>query len=362
MNERNVLENIKYGFFKGDFSEYYYADHLSEMNMVKVKGKFRLAACFLVSIVFLTSCATTPPMEDVVTPVAGETIVFGRVDVFENGVKQEWKMKWTGVQAFYLMILPSDTSQALTYKVKPDGTFNWSLKPGKYMLLAYRFQKGSQRLIGHIASEFDVPDGVEGLYIGDVQVNIKKGRYLTTFVDNYDTAVAQYKSKFAMRAVMPVKGIMKEKQKLGSYALVGYQCHERWGIKCTDRYSGVTPVSPEIANQGFPQTDSLSPLFKWQPSSKQRITYDFVVYEAASYSVSGMDRQYLEGRLVAYKENIKDPFLKLKEPLSPKTKYYWSVRMRDGDKVSRWSSFSYKSFLIFAITSGYGKSFVFSTP
>lgn len=42
MNARNVLENIKYGFFKGDFSEYYYTDHLREMNMVKVKGKFRL--------------------------------------------------------------------------------------------------------------------------------------------------------------------------------------------------------------------------------------------------------------------------------------------------------------------------------
>ncbi|MEJ2141211.1 MAG: hypothetical protein P8Y24_02445 [Gammaproteobacteria bacterium] len=330
--------------------------------MIKQLKAVHVFTWLLFGIVFLTSCAMAPPMKDVEAPIAGETIVFGQVDVFENGVKQDWKMKWTGARTFYLMILPPGTTEAITYKVMEDGSFYWSLKPGEYQLLAYRFQKGNQWLTGRIGATFSVPANVDGLYVGDFRMNIQRGRYFTSIANNFKSALINYQNKFPTQTSAPQASLMKGRKKLGQYNLVGHPCHKMWGITCTKRYRGVEPISPEIANHGFPQTESLSPVFKWKPSSSSDITYDFVIYEAASYSVSGMDKQYVEGRLVDYWENVKQPYLTLLSPLKPATRYFWSVRTRKGQTVSGWSSFSFMGFYVFAMTSGVGKPFAFSTP
>jgi hypothetical protein len=48
-------------------------------------------------------------------------------------------------------------------------------------------------------------------------------------------------------------------------------------------------------------------------------------------------------KLIYYKESISNTFFKLETKLEPKTRYLWSVRLRQADgKVSHWSTYNKK--------------------
>ena len=127
---------------------------------------FRKFIIIFLSIVILSACEA-PYMErkDIEQPIAGQTIVFGHVDVVIDGKVQEWGYGWAGVTSCCLLLLPPERTQAITYKLDEDGIFYLSLDPGEYQLLGFRFQKGSESRVGRIGASFTVPQASEAVYI-----------------------------------------------------------------------------------------------------------------------------------------------------------------------------------------------------
>ena len=323
----------------------------------------RLKDLVLVAITLtMFGCAAPPHIKDIETPITGQTVVLGSVEVVEDGKPKEWNMTWTGMQKLRLLILPPGKSQAVVYNLAKDGSFSWGLSPGEYMIAGYELSKGSQFQTGRIWARFNVPQGVESLYIGDLNLSINKGLYRFEIKDDYDTAVENYKTKFPNAPDVPLKGLLEPERKLGSSEHARYICAEEWGIECTDKFSGVTPVHPDKTLGNFGEVHSLTPRFEWKPSSNKDVTYDLLIYEAASYSRSGIDIQYMLGRVAVYKEGLKTSTWQLDTPLKPNQQYFWSVRLRQDGVVSNWSKYSYFGFYVFAWSSGYGKWFNFSTP
>jgi hypothetical protein len=310
----------------------------------------------------IAGCETAGTVKDVEQPVTGQSIVFGHVDVVIDGEIQEWGYGWSGVVSCCLMILPPDSNQAITYKIDEDGIFYWSLEPGEYQLLGFRFQKGTSSQVGIVGGRFTVPEDTDAMYIGNITINMMKGRYITVVEDNSKELVASYKSKFPDHTDHITTALLQLPDKLGNFSSVTNECSERWGVDCTGKYRGITPLTPSVATNKFIQTDSLTPVFSWQAAENKDVSYDLVIYDVANYSFSGIDERQMKGRMIAYEENISEPGFKLKTPLKENTKYYWSVRLRDGDVVSRWSTYSHFGFYVFYATSGYGQWFGFSTP
>lgn len=54
----------------------------------------------------LFGCAATHQIKDIDAPLEGKALVFGSVEVLEDGKPKTWGMKWTGVGTFNLLILP----------------------------------------------------------------------------------------------------------------------------------------------------------------------------------------------------------------------------------------------------------------
>ena len=108
--------------------------------------------------------------------------------------------------------------------------------------------------------------------------------------------------------------------------------------------------------------DSLRPTFKWQPSSRSYVSYDLVIYQAVKFQVESGKSYYHAGSVVDYQQGLTHPEYRPETPLKPDNKYFWNVRLRRGDIVSNWSSFSYFHFYLVAYTWGTEPWFGFSTP
>ena len=148
----------------------------------------------------------------------------------------------------------------------------------------------------------------------------------------------------------------------GNYSGMLPACHARFAIECSDRFRGVPPIAPEVKTSGFPTVRTLQPEFAWKGSADAGIHYDVILYEAATYTINKVTDFYARGRLAAYAEDIAATSWRPDKPLKPGTRYFWSVRSRDGDVVSDWSTQSYFSFALVVFSSGYGQWFQFQTP
>jgi len=85
--------------------------------------------------------------------------------------------------------------------------------------------------------------------------------------------------------------------------------------------------------------DSLQPEFKWQAAQGKDNTYDFAIWEQEKRdSTDAYNTQRTWGTLYYYVENLKENYHKIKNPLKPNEKYFWSVRVRRGDSVGNWST------------------------
>lgn len=321
-------------------------------------------------LLFLFSCATQiEQREELEKPTLGESVIFGHVDVFVDGEAQEWGFSWSGDRTCCLLILPPDSNHAMTYQINDDGMFYLSLNPGEYQLLGFRFQKGSEWTVGRIGGTFTVPDESEAMYIGNITIKMVKGRYITIVQDDTADPINKYKTKFPQRSGQIKTSLLELPDRIGKFERIIHECNSLWGVDCGDNFSGVTPLTPEVTKQHlmagkqpFPEIDSLTPTFSWKPAGKPGINYDLIIYEVATYSFGGGVEQTMKGRMVLYEENLSSASYQLKTPLKEKTRYYWSVRFRDQNTISRWSTFSHFGFYVFYMTSGYGQWFAFSTP
>lgn len=329
------------------------------------RGPGTPAGCFavLLAAIWLCGCETPPTMKDVETTDAASSIVFGSVEVYVDGEQQKWGAKFTGHKYFYLTILPPDTSEAITYRLAKDGVFYWALPPGEYLLLGYHWQDLQAQRTGRIGATFSVPENGADAYLGSITFRGNEILVVPEFQDRFDEIKVKYAAKFPDRQREIVRQLFEPPQPVGTFSSYRGRCHADWGIECTDRFSGVTPISPEVARSGFPKTSSLQPELRWTPSSNPDVSYDLILYDAASYAMGGaMIPMYMKGRVVAYAEDLQAPYWQPPIPLAPDTRYIWSVRLREGETVSGWSTQGHFTFLIVAMSSAHGQWFQFMTP
>jgi hypothetical protein len=87
--------------------------------------------------------------------------------------------------------------------------------------------------------------------------------------------------------------------------------------------------------------------------------------EAVRYGDPGQKR-WVEGQIVHYAPGLTTPEFSPPEPLDPGRRYFWSVRVRDGARVSSWSTMDYKQFGFFIVAavwrSGSGNPFRVQAP
>lgn len=320
---------------------------------------FRIA---LFALLLVWGCAAPPTIKDVEEATADSTIVFGSIEVYEDGEQQEWGSRFFGYDHFYLTILPSNSNEAITYKLDKEGKFFWALPTDDYTLLGYIWDSDTGRRTGHIGADFSSPEPGADAYIGSIVLRGNMAYLIPAFEDKFESVVAHYDAKFPSRRGTAAKQLMQEPESIGNFKSFRGPCDENWQIGCTKRFHGVTPISPDVTQSGFPVANDLMPEFRWKGCPKSAVSYDLVLYEAASYAVAGATvPSYMRGRIVAYAEDLQEPHWKPDKPLKPDTRYIWSVRLREGETVSGWSTQSHSTFLLVYASWGHGQWFQFRT-
>jgi len=325
-----------------------------------MRNLYRIAVSALLLV--MLGCAVPPTMKDVEQIATDTRVVFGSVDVYVNDDKEKWGIKFTGSNYFYLTILPPDSNEAITYRLGKEGVFYWTLPPGEYTLLGYFWQNLQTERSGHIGTSFRVPDAGPDVYVGSIEFHGNVALLVPRIEDRFDQIAALYDKKFPGRQGSTVKQLFEPPKALGSFSAYRGNCHDDWNIECDKRFRGVTPVSPEVGQSGFPVSNTLMPEFRWKGCKRGDVSYDLVLYEAAAYAVGGATiPSYMRGRVAAYVEDLKQPRWQPETPLKPDTRYFWSVRLREGDTVSGWSTQSHSTFLLVYMSWGHGQWFQFKT-
>jgi len=316
----------------------------------------------LLAALLLWGCAASPTIKDVEQVAADSSIVFGSIEVYEDGKQQEWGSRFFGYDHFYLIILPSGTNEAITYKLDKEGKFFWTLPTGEYLLLGYIWDTDIGQRTGRIGTTFQSPDAGTSTYIGSIVFRGNIVFLIPGFEDKFDEIAALHDERFPDRSAADVKQLMEVPKPIGNFQGFRGSCNEDWEISCTERFDGVTPISPDVTTSGFPVVNNLTPEFRWEGSPKSEVSYDLVLYEAASYAIGGaLMPSYTRGRVVAYVEDLSEPRWQPETPLKPDTRYIWSVRLREAQTVSEWSTQSHSTFLLVYASFGHGQWFQFKT-
>lgn len=112
-------------------------------------------------------------------------------------------------------------------------------------------------------------------------------------------------------------------------------------VGCTT-YHGLKPITPMFSDK----TTDLRPAFKWYPSEKSNVKYDFIVYERVLKRTGGLNYVPVGGETVYYRENIDKPEHMIETDLKPGKAYLWSVRVREGDNVGPWSLYDFSAYYV----------------
>ena len=296
---------------------------------------------------------------------AAERIVFGRLELLLDGKNTKiGTISTFSLHGIAALVLPEGADTALVLSFDEQGWFAWKLKPGSYSLLGLVSQAGNNIRVMPVNARFIAEDGDSLVYIGHIRAESNGARYSVGITDS---DVADEVHKRYGDATTPAKRLLQRADKLGTYAKVRSVCDKAWGLPCTRELMGVTPIHPKVARgihrTTFGRADSVSPTLKWQAAETPGVSYDVAVWEAAAYRLpSKLSADYTLGQLALYEENLVAAELTLTKPLKPKTRYFWSVRARQGDVVSSWSRAGHSTFLVVAWTWGSGEWFAFDTP
>jgi hypothetical protein len=166
----------------------------------------------VILILFLTGCVTNPiDLSKAKTVPQEEAVVFGRVNIIYKNEPKVWgKLSSPGV--FYILVLPSGSSEAFSHMLREDGSFYWHLSPGSYAISGFQWTGGSGggTKSGRIFAEFVVPQKKSVTYIGKL-ILIFDGSYRsnTQVEDDYEQAIQGFKKKFPEIKDEPVKNLMK---------------------------------------------------------------------------------------------------------------------------------------------------------
>jgi hypothetical protein len=283
----------------------------------------------------------------------------------EDGVLKKWGKVF--YKKPFLVLLSPTSDVASTYDIKDDGKFFWALSPGDYTILGFSNRANPNSQLP-IKANFTVPADKKCMYIGDFLL-VTQGPRLIYGVENHSQiAISDFKARFPHIEEIPAVDIMKKETHLGSYESIQGICRPKWAMDCENNHSGkffygVIPINPEASVKKFNEkANSLTPSFEWQPSPQKKLTYDLILFEAIAYYYDGSKKLYIPGKLILLKEDIKEPNYKLETELKPGTNYYWSVRLREVNEVSTWSSFGFFYFYVIGFAGASGQWFTFSTP
>jgi len=131
------------------------------------------------------------------------------------------------------------------------------------------------------------------------------------------------------------------------------------GISACWSYSGIKPIYPQAMTTPV-ITDSVQPTLQWTPTSEPNAAYDVIIYDVITAKTAAKPRAI--GKVVYYRERIKESQHKIEDPLNQDTEYFWTVRSRIGEKVSAWSTWSYFFYLGGVSVQEKNVPFMFKTP
>ena len=334
------------------------------MDARQQRSRIFLTLFLFATTMFLNGCVNTASLRPDEAAAAGKVIVVGRLRVLHEDEDNQWSL----FRPARIYVARDGKGKAFSQELmRADGMFFLPLEPGEYMFVGAAFNNPNSWTEGQLArtsrvgARFTVPRGEESVYVGTIKIEAVQSGYVQSVIDDYEMAVGAYQDKYP-DAAKPSLALMQIKQRVGTYQLIQQACSADWGVNCTGKYGGVTPAYPPVETNNFPVVSSLQPTFRWEPSTKDGVLYDLVLYRAVSYSPLGIGGHYLPGQVVEYRQGLVEPGYRTSEPLEPNEKYYWSVRLRRDGIVSNWSRFSYLNFMIFAYTSGHSSWFGFATP
>lgn len=324
----------------------------------------------LAAAVFLSACDTMPQRtadDATATSSAGYGRAFGRVNYVEGGKEAEWSTSPFTTSAMTLFVRAAGTGQMHYMYMEGDGSFNWPLLPGEYVILGYQVARKMgvvTRNTARLGATFTVPQAGQAVYIGELSIRADATGSAVAVLDRYAESLKKIEPQLVAGKFEPVNRAMRLETPPGSYIrVVGICTTVKWQLQCDKEFQGVRPVRPEGAAQGFPVAESLAPALEWSPAGKTGITYDVAIYESLSF-MFGMDGRVdrLRGTLVAYAERLQEPKYAPASPLAPGKRYEWTVRLRDGGDVSTWSTTSYGLYAVVAWSRGSGRGFGLETP
>lgn len=329
-----------------------------------------LTIALLFCIIALGGCASpviersqpAPPSVESAQP--GKALVFGKVDLFMDGIPQDriGKLGWSGSTHFSALIVADGAKQAIAQHTDEQGWFSWALAPGDYMFLGFIVGDG---VTGSVNARFSVDANDRVVYIGHVRIDVRQTGFAVGLWDAEQDAQAALQKGGRGDAGPAAKRLMKSEAKVGQYSAINSACSRQWALDCTRELQGVAPIHPAIERGptgiGFTPINELKPTLRWAAHRSGDVSYDIAVWEAAHHQWAIARRIHLPNRLVVYAENLKASEFALQDALKPKTQYLWSVRLRQGDVVSSWSHAGHFAFLLVVSTSSRGQWFGFET-
>lgn len=321
----------------------------------------------LVAGLLLAACAgmpTHPLPEGEATAAAGYGRAFGRVRYLENGQEVAWRASFFSYDTMTLFVRAAAGGRLQYLQVEDDGSFQWPLLAGEYLLVGFQFQRSGavvSRLTGRIMTTFSMPKAGVAAYVGDLEIAADRAGYRFRVVDRYEEAVARAQERLSKLA--PAKNLMRPEPTTGNYERMVRICNTvTWQVDCQGRYQGVQPLQPAETADGYPLTDSLTPQLEWKPVGRPQTTYDVAIYESLNITTMASSAGRLRGPLVAYGEDLREPRYAPTLPLEAGKEYEWTVRLRAGSTVSSWSTSSQTMFLLVAGSRQSGRMFGFTTP
>jgi hypothetical protein len=326
----------------------------------------------LVATLALSGCANVPsrpvPEADA-TPQEGYGRAIGRIIVSEDGKEVAMGPGFTSSNLLTLYLRSARTGELAYLELQSSGHFVLPLKPGGYVLLGYRWRRPDiavQRTSTvRVMATFTVPQAGQAIYLGELQVATGREGSRFRVVDKFgEDGLSWFQSRPDAAKFQVAKGLMVLEAPVGKYKSVSRICSGNWGIACTKEFQGVEPLAPEGAAHGFPIVATLAPLLAWKPSGRADVTYDVAVYEShplVPMAMASSRAQCFRGAVVAYAEGLAEPRF-VPPGLARDKLYEWSVRLREGDIVSTWSTTSHDIFIIVAASRGWGEYFGFGTP
>jgi hypothetical protein len=327
-------------------------------------------------VLVLAACETEKGLTAITPPSADERVVFGQVrgtvDGYVMNYVAPWQLKLGPQDRLALIVMAEAGGEAQTYFMRDDGRFEWNLRPGRYIVAGVEWTKDeitgpySRRSAHRVARPwlgFAVSEEPAATYLGTLRVDLNRGQVRYRIEDNFAAARAAFAAKLPALADKPVRqGLMARVEEPTRSANVHPICEPRWGLAvCSDKRHGIAPLQPAAAQDVFPVVDSLQPTLEWEPAPRSELRYDLAVWKVVDYRHLLLTRR-LQGPVAYYRAGLVEPRHKLEVPLDPGTRYYWSVRLREMDTVSSWSTFGTGYFVLVAYGESSNLMFNFATP